>query len=339
MGRVPGDPAGDRALQLHAKVRHANPRYVRATRDHILNRVTAAPDAGEPPSAFCPRCLRRSDPAAIGGRVGLCYCSECSRYACRWCWNEAAGACPACAVAYPIVLARPLTFRRSMAAVLRRFDSRRSLAAAALVMVAVVLGVTVAGGIRPVGGVEGSINVPSSTATLGTASPTPPEDTASPGQTTDPTATPTSSGIQATTAPGGVVTSGDSPTPPTIGSSPDPTAAPRRPPTPTPSPIPTSGATATPEPTPTSAPTPTPTPTPTSAPTPTPTPTATPTPPICKTVPTLIGLTLKAARAAWTSAGFTGSLTGGHGNANVLTQNQTPGACLPADTDIVVTTG
>ena len=55
-------------------------------------------------------------------------------------------------------------------------------------------------------------------------------------------------------------------------------------------------------------------------------------------MPNLIGLTLKAARTAWTSAGFTGSFTGGHGNAKVLTQDQTPGACLPATTDVVVTT-
>lgn len=317
MGRVPGDPAGDRALQLRAKVRHANPRYARATRNLIVNKDATAPDAGEPPSAFCPRCLRRSDPAAIGGRVGLCYCAECSKYACRWCWNEAAGACPACAVAYPIVVARPLTFRRSMAAVMRRLDSRRSVAAAALVMVAMVLGVTVAGGIRPAGGVEGSINVPSSTATRGTTSPTPRGDTASPAQTTDPTATPARTAVQATTAPGGVVTSDPTATPRPPRVTPPPTATPRR--TPVPTAIPT------------------PKPTPTATPSPTPTPTATA--PTCKNVPELVGQTGKDAKAAWKAAGFTGPFQAPPGSDNkiVQTQDQTPGACLPANTKVVVT--
>ncbi|HEV8403844.1 MAG TPA: hypothetical protein VGQ31_12520, partial [Candidatus Limnocylindrales bacterium] len=134
---------------------HANPRNARATRDLIVNRDTGAPDSGEPPSAFCPRCLRRSDLSALDGRVGLCYCAECSRYACRWCWSDAAGTCPSCAVAYPIVIARPRTFRWAVAAVLRRLDLRRSVAAGALVMVVIVLALTVGGAFRPVGGVEG----------------------------------------------------------------------------------------------------------------------------------------------------------------------------------------
>jgi hypothetical protein len=57
------------------------------------------------------------------------------------------------------------------------------------------------------------------------------------------------------------------------------------------------------------------------------------------TVPTLTGLTITTARTAWTAAGFTGSFSPVHGNDTkiVLTQSQTPGACLPAETSIVVT--
>ena len=54
---------------------------------HIVTTERTTPDLGEPPSAFCPRCGRRSDPAAVGGIVGLCHCSECGQYACRWCWE------------------------------------------------------------------------------------------------------------------------------------------------------------------------------------------------------------------------------------------------------------
>jgi hypothetical protein len=56
-------------------------------------------------------------------------------------------------------------------------------------------------------------------------------------------------------------------------------------------------------------------------------------------VPELRGLTVSAARAAWTRAGFTGAFVpgNGHGNMIVLTQNRTAGACLPATSTIVVT--
>jgi outer membrane biosynthesis protein TonB len=337
-GRVPGDPARGRPPQLRAKGRHANPRNARATRDLIVKNDVRAPESGEPPSAFCPRCLRRSDPDAIGGRVGLCYCSECSKYACRWCWNEAAGACPACAVAYPIVaVARPRTVRRSTAAVLRRFDSRRALAAAALVMVAMVLGVTVARGIRPVGGVEGSVNVPASTATARTVSSSPSGDPAAPDGSTGASATPTGSGSQAADPAGGTGGSDGAPTPRPLG--PTPPATTTETPTPTPTSIPTPTATRTPTPTPTPTATPTPTPTPTPPPTPTPSPTPTPTPPTCKTVPTLVDQTVQKARTAWAAAGFTGALQAPNGSPKkiVKTQDQTPGACLPPSTTVVVT--
>ena len=57
-----------------------------------------------------------------------------------------------------------------MAAMLRRFELRRSVAAGALVMVAIVLALTVGGAFRPVGGVEGIVYVPPSETTGTTAS-------------------------------------------------------------------------------------------------------------------------------------------------------------------------
>src|SRR5712675_1191470 len=93
-------------------------------------------DSGEPPSAFCPHCKRRSDPAAIDGKVGLCHCFACGEYACRWCWADADSACPSCAYAYVVAPVAATSPRGLLAAFLRRFELRRSIAAGALVMVA-----------------------------------------------------------------------------------------------------------------------------------------------------------------------------------------------------------
>jgi hypothetical protein len=56
-------------------------------------------------------------------------------------------------------------------------------------------------------------------------------------------------------------------------------------------------------------------------------------------VPNLVGLTVANARVAWTAAGFNGSFSPAFGlNTKVVeTQSETPGACLPAGTGIVVT--
>jgi hypothetical protein len=74
---------------------------------------------------------------------------------------------------------------------------------------------------------------------------------------------------------------------------------------------------------------------------PTPTPTAAPTPtaPTCKTVPNLVGKAVNVARTSWTSAGFTGAFTVQGKGPKVQKQDQTPGACLPATTSVVVTLG
>jgi len=57
------------------------------------------------------------------------------------------------------------------------------------------------------------------------------------------------------------------------------------------------------------------------------------------TVPALVGMSLRDARAAWTAAGFAGSFSPGLGqDAKIVqTQSQTSGACLPATSTIVVT--
>jgi hypothetical protein len=56
-------------------------------------------------------------------------------------------------------------------------------------------------------------------------------------------------------------------------------------------------------------------------------------------VPDLVGKTLANARSTWKAAGFTGPLVSNsqQGNLKVLTQDRTPGACLPATTTITVT--
>jgi hypothetical protein len=73
---------------------------------------------------------------------------------------------------------------------------------------------------------------------------------------------------------------------------------------------------------------------------PSPTPSATPTP-ACFVVPDLMspaGETVGQARSEWASAGFTGAfIPNGHNNDVVASQNQTPGACLPASTTVTVT--
>ncbi len=293
-------------------------------------------DSGEPASPFCQVCLVRSDPAAIGHKVGLCHCSSCGAYSCRWCWADAAGVCPACAFPFAVeavpaavgVVALAVTRRVRIASVLRRMDARRSIAGGALAVVAVVLAVTLAGGIRTTGGVEGAIYVPSDGAGSIARSSSAPSGSGRATGTAGASVGPTTA-ASAPVRP--------NPTPQGQNGGPPPT----RTSTPTANPGPTSQPTAVPTPRATPAPTPTPRPTPRPTPGPTPTPTPTPKPtPTCLTVPSLVGKNVSAARAAWTAAGFTGSFTplNGHDAKIVKTQNQTPGSCLPADTAIVVTT-
>jgi hypothetical protein len=56
-------------------------------------------------------------------------------------------------------------------------------------------------------------------------------------------------------------------------------------------------------------------------------------------VPNLVGKAINVARTAWTSAGFTGSFTVQGKGPKVVAQDQTPGACLPATANVIVTAG
>ena len=201
----------------------------------------AARDSGEPPSSFCQHCGRRSDPGAIGPIVGLCYCSSCCQYACRWCWAAVDGACPMCAVSFISAPVARAPRGRGVALPSKRVGLPVAIAAGAVLIAVSMFALGDGGRPRPTGGVEGATSVPSDVTSSGLGSPTPP-------------------------APSGSPTS-------------------------------------------------------------------------CMTVPALVGMSLRDARAAWTAAGFAGSFSPGLGqDAKIVqTQSQTSGACLPATSTIVVT--
>jgi hypothetical protein len=58
--------------------------------------VPGARAPGEAPQPFCERCGTSVEVAKLGPLVGLCHCPSCGIYSCRWCWAEAAEACPEC---------------------------------------------------------------------------------------------------------------------------------------------------------------------------------------------------------------------------------------------------
>jgi outer membrane biosynthesis protein TonB len=141
----------------------------------------------------------------------------------------------------------------------------------------------------------------------------------------------------------------DPPAPDATGAGSDRTARPGavEPPAPTPTLEPTGAPTPReiepPAPTPTPEPTATPTPEPTAAPTPkpTPAPTATPTPVptgCFATAPNLLGEHRSDAHRLWTAAGFTGDVTAlaGQGNYVISSQDRTPGARYPCDTEVTI---
>ena len=284
----------------------------------------AIPDSIEPPEPFCQRCDRRIDTDTIGPQVGLGYCASCGMYTCRWCWVEFAGVCPSCAFPYAlapiagVVRGGPLAARLPIGA-------GAAMVVAALVVSVSMLALTIGGAFRPTGGVEGATDVPSGLESTDSAPSPLPALSDGPAGTVEASAEPTTVLIAATPVPTGIFITGPGSTPP---SRPTLTPTPVGPPASTPTPTPTPAATP--------LPTPAPTPVPTPAPTPVPTPA-----PVCMTVPSLVGLTVLDARAAWNAAGFTGSFTPKHGQNTliVLTQSQTPGACLPATTTMVVTYG
>jgi hypothetical protein len=290
----------------------------------------STPDSGTPPSSFCPRCYRRSDPGALGALVGQCYCSECERYACRFCWEKSDGDCPSCGHVFAAPVAAPIAGR--MLAAIPLPGLRPSLAALVAVLAIAVLALTLGGGFQSVSGV----NDTTATAT--------PIIVAGASASSAPSSSPIGSYAGVTAAPSisndpGVVPGTQAPSAPVTITA-DPTTRPDQTDTPgsTPRTTPRPPVTAAPTTRPTTAPTPQPTPVPTPAPTPVPTPAPTP-PPTCVTVPNLVGSTVAAARTAWAAAGFTGVLSPAHGQDTkiVQTQSQSAGACLPPSTTITVT--
>lgn len=329
---------------------------------------------GEAPQPICERCGTSVDAAAIGPWVGLCHCPSCDIYACRWCWSEAAEACPGCGAWYGDA---PLVAPLAEEALVASTPSTEALAAGALAANALVAERLAREEAQPrpaaaktpvVDGTPAAIDfttkrVPvgigvavlvvavlalilgnafgagSVGGVAGETSPPGGSTTAGGGRGAgSPTADADPTSASSTDPP---ATATDDTSHPAGGAGPTPrptSAAPTARPDLTATPQP-------PDPTPTpratSAPTPPPTPAPTPAPTPTPTPAPTPTPPpACRTVPDLVGMTIAKARGAWRGAGFTGAFTapGGGGNQTVATQSQPSGACLPPDTSISVTT-
>jgi hypothetical protein len=306
------------------------PHRFRARTPSAVTDARPTPDSGEPPSAFCPRCLRRSDPAAVGALVGLCHCSECSSYACRWCWDGAGGDCPSCGydfAAAPVVVP-PRRLAVLPALPVGRPGLRPSLAAGVLIAALAIFALTLGGGFRPAGGVNGAIDRTTSSPTADSS----PSVGGSPSVVT--TATRTDG--PAATPHGQQVAATDGPTTPGVTPTPAEEATPEQPEqTTSPTQQPTQ------RPPPTTPPTTPPTPEPTAAPTPTPTPTPTPDPtPTCKTVPDLIGMTVGNSRSAWSAAGFTGQFSpkAGQSGKIVTSQSQVAGDCLPATTTMSVRT-
>jgi hypothetical protein len=335
---------------------------------------------GEAPQPFCERCGTSVEVAKLGPWVGLCHCPSCDVFACRWCWTEAAEACPDCGTTFEQSVATP-THAEALAAgalaanelrgetpaadapaaetpavgetaaeapaaeqpaawafaaeaagavdshtsAVPRWRTQRTPIGIAVVVLAVAAFALILGNPFGAGGVTSALGPTNSPGFSSSAERSAEASAGSPSANGSPT-TPASMDPAAT----------DDVLQPTDGSAPTPR--------PTATPTPRPGATATPvTPDPTAAPTPraTAAPTPTPHPTPTPVPTAAPTPePACRTVPNLVDLTVAKARGAWKGAGFTGALTApsGSGNQTVLTQSQPPGACLPPDTSIAVTT-
>ena len=147
-----GDASGHRALKLPHQPRAGGPQTVTAERP--------TPDSGEPPSAFCPRCLPASDQAAVGALVGLCHCSECSATRAAGAGTRrAATARRAASTSPPRSLAvAPRRILALPAISLGRPGLRPSLAAAILVVAISLLALTLGGGFRPAGGVNGAMD-------------------------------------------------------------------------------------------------------------------------------------------------------------------------------------
>ena len=194
----------------------------------------AAQSSGDPPLPYCERCGKQVDQTTIGPLVGLCHCPSCNGYVCRWCWADAAGACPACGIVpFADAAAAGVAGVSGPALPQGRRDLRAPIAVGAIFLVVSALAVIVGSPFRPARAVEGAV---ATSAAVTSASPSP--------------------GLSPLPSPSGGLTSATAGA--STAASPLPTAA-------TPSPIgtpvlPPRSATPTPPPRPTVTPTPTPTP-------------------------------------------------------------------------------
>jgi hypothetical protein len=320
--------------------------------------VRGARPPGEAPQPFCERCGTSVEVAKLGPWVGLCHCPSCDTYSCRWCWAEAAEACPECGAVFGETLAAAPPATEALVASSPTTEALAAGTLAANALVAEKLAVEETQAVPPAGEAPATTDLTSKRVPVGIG-----VAVLAVALVALILGNPFGSGgvgteVGPTSSPGGPTSAGGgprSPSPdadPTSASSIDPgptatddTAQPAggSAPTPRPTATPTArpGATATPQP---PGPTPTPriTPAPTPRPTPTPTSTAAPTPepsPACTVVPDLVSMTVAKARGAWRGAGFTGAFTAdGGGKQIVATQSQPAGACLPPGTAIAVTT-
>ena len=149
----------------------------------------ALPASGAPPEPLCQHCGRRVDASAIGTSVGLCHCPSCQGYACRWCWAEAPGVCPMCAIPFSVAAAASVAVHRPAAAAAARPDRRAPVAAGTLVLAVALLALVLGGGTRPAGGVEGAVS-PSSDAGAQAGTLSSPTSSRVPTGTTGASATP-----------------------------------------------------------------------------------------------------------------------------------------------------
>jgi hypothetical protein len=230
----------------------------RPWRARLVTRPVATRPAGGTDSQYCERCGDVAGEATTLSRIGLTKCSSCAVYACRRCWMRAAGACPGCGFSpagaaivaalrsgrggqsrpqadrTPAIGGTVVTGSRSVA---RRADRSAAIAVGMTMLAMSVVGVAIAGLLRPAGGVEGIVGTPGTSPVVvaGADGATPsaggqPRPTArtTSGRGTGTTSTPVPT---RTSAPRPVATPGTTPRPtprPTIKPTADPTPSPTR---------------------------------------------------------------------------------------------------------------
>jgi len=266
---------------------------------------------------FCERCGAPAGPQTTLTRSGLTTCRACGIHACMRCWTRSGRSCPACGVsiAASLVLGSlpteqpraagsagaALPTPASAVATPGHRPARSRLrapvaAGSVLALTATVFVFVFGAALQPSGGVAGVTGTP---------------------------------GASSPVASGNAVGSGPS-APDRAGTNSPPTgASTTEPPGPQPMTVPRQ---ATPDP---------PGPRPTPKPTPKPEPSIAPTPAPSRcvaTAPNLLGQHRSDAHRQWIAAGFSGAVTAldGQGNYVIGSQDRTPGASYPCDTELTI---